>query len=483
MSESQPTAVAWRNSILAVAGILIAVAAVGVVGIVINRGVHDMVERAITFHVELEDNADDLRVAVLDVRHYHRDMLFDEPLPPLVREWEERYAALLAEIDELSQLIAAGVDPEGFPSVDGMRSLAEGYYADFRPAVTAFDPDDRLAFDIASEDGLQRLNEIEEMAAAVDRAGEERAEAAFVAIDESATTGILALLAVIAGIGVVGVLLGAVVLRMIESSRRTLAAEQAAVAQLEEAARAKTDFIADASHELRTPLTVLRGNAEVGLAMGHESELTEVLREIVTEAERMTRLVDDLLFLARSDAASVPLELQRVDAGQLLRSLAARAEVLARQRGAQLSAQLEVSGPIQADPARVEQAVLILVDNAAKYGPPGGTVELAARMEGAELVVAVRDHGPGIAAEDLPHIFERFYRRRSGPVRRVPGSGLGLAIASTIVEGHGGRLSAESAVGGGTRVTIRLPLEPVDQAARVEQAAERAAAARLGDIP
>jgi signal transduction histidine kinase len=267
------------------------------------------------------------------------------------------------------------------------------------------------------------------------------------------------LVTVMIGLGAIGGLLAFVVLRLVQDQRRLVAAEQAVVGQMAEAARAKTNFIADASHELRTPLTVLRGNAEIGLALQDDCAHGELLNEIVAESARMSRLVDDLLFLARSDASTAPLELRDVDGGDLMRELVDRAEVLARERGAVLAATIRCDGRILADRERVEQAVLILVDNAAKYGPADGTVELDARTADGRLIVDVRDRGPGIPAEHLSRVFERFYRA-NGAARGRPagGAGLGLAIAAVIVEGHGGRIDATTPPDGGTLMTISLPL-------------------------
>lgn len=448
----------WRRGVAAVTGLLFAIAIVGVVGIIINRGVEQVVDRAIQFDIELEDNADDLRVAVLEVRHYHRDMLFPSPLLANVDTWEDRYEELLAQIDELAALVDSGLDRSGLPSVSGLREAAETYYEEFRPAVYSYDPNDDLEFVNASDEGLARLNAIETVAAAIDQAGETRAAASFEAIDDAVHTGTLALIAVIIGLGVIGAALGFAVVRMIEDSRRLVLAEQAVVAQLAEASRTKTDFIADASHELRTPLTVLRGNAEVGLAMEDDCAHAEVLREIVTEATRMSRLVDDLLFLARSDVASVPLELQHADVRELLAAIAGRAEILTHERGSTLEATLDVGGSIVIDARRVDQAVMILIDNAAKYGRPGGMTRLDAEERDGALWIRVTDEGAGIPEDELSHVFERFYRIDPARARRAGGAGLGLPIARAIVEGHGGKLSAESRLGHGTTMTIRLPL-------------------------
>jgi signal transduction histidine kinase len=336
--------------------------------------------------------------------------------------------------------------------------VASAYYEEFASAVRE-DIENLSQFRRVAEDLLVPLNEMRDIAIAVDRAGEERSAAAFAAIDDASNTGTLVLVAVIIGLGAMGGVLAFAVLRLIQDQRRLVAIEQAAVAQMAEASRAKTDFIADASHELRTPLTVLRGNAEVGLAMRDDCVHGEILGEIVEESVRMSRLVDDLLFLARSDASQVPLELRDTDAAVLLRGLVSRAEVLARERGARLQARVDADGMLRADPPRVEQAILVLVDNAAKYGPADGTVELDASIRDDRLVVDIRDRGPGIPLEEQSRIFERFYRvDGSGRDRSSGGAGLGLSIAAAIVEGHGGRISASGRAGGGTVMSVSLPL-------------------------
>ncbi len=220
--------------------------------------------------------------------------------------------------------------------------------------------------------------------------------------------------------------------------------------------RAKSDFLADVSHELRTPLTVIRGNAEVGLELGRGWAHADLLEEIVEESAMMSRMVEDLLFLARSDSDSLPLDLRTVPVSQLLGGLAKRAETLAREYGASLRVGLGGEGHLRCNAGRIEQAVLVLIDNAAKYGPPGGQVTLSSSTRTGELLIEAADRGPGIPPEELPRVFERFYRCKNSTGE--PGSGLGLPIAKTIVKGHGGRIEAASEVGEGTRVSLRLPL-------------------------
>jgi signal transduction histidine kinase len=448
----------WRTAVLAVGGLLIAIAVIGVAGVVINRNIHTTVEDAIAHDIELEDRGDDLRVAILEVRHYHRDLLLDNPSPTRVEQWQARYRVLIDEIDAVESVITRHPAAGELPDVDELRAQAEAYYSDFEAAVRD-EIDDLAGFRRVAEDLLPPLESMEIVAIAIDQAGEERAAAAFSAIDNASNTGTLILLAVILGLGAMGGVLAFAVLRLVQEQRRLVTVEQAVVAQLAEASRAKTDFIADASHELRTPLTVLRGNAEVGLALQDDCAHAEILGEIVEESARMSRLVDDLLFLARTDASSVPLEMGQADAAELLGALAGRAEVLARERGATLTSVVAAEGVLRADPRRIEQAVLVLVDNAAKYGPPGGVVELEARTQDGLLEIEVRDRGPGIPLEQRSRIFERFYRvDRAGRGRATGGVGLGLSIAGAIVEGHGGQIAAVNRPGGGTVMRVTLPM-------------------------
>lgn len=448
----------WRTAVLAVAGLLIAIAVIGVAGIVINRNIRQTVENAIAFDVELEDRGDDLRVAILEVRHYHRDLLLNNPDATRVDLWQDRYRVLTDEIAAVERLIDEHPARDELPDIAELREIAGSYSSDFAAAVRG-EIGNLAQFRAVATDLLVPLDSMESIAIAIDQAGERRAAAAFGAIDDASNTGGLVLLAVIIGLGAMAGVLAFAVLRLVQEQRRLVTIEQAVVEDMAAAARAKTDFIADASHELRTPLTVLRGNAEVGLALEDGCVHGEILAEIVEESARMSRLVDDLLFLARSDASSVPLDLRETDAAQLLSALVGRAEVLARERGATLEARVSAEGILRADGGRIEQAALILVDNAAKYGPDGGLVELQSSIRDGRLLIAVLDRGPGIPAEQRSRVFERFYRvGDAGRGRSTGGVGLGLSIAAAIVEGHGGHIAASDREGGGTRMTVTLPL-------------------------
>jgi two-component system sensor histidine kinase MprB len=216
---------------------------------------------------------------------------------------------------------------------------------------------------------------------------------------------------------------------------------------LERSTRAQRQLVADASHELRTPLTSLRTNIEV-LASDRvlpAGERERLLTDVVEQLGEMTTLISELIELARGeDAREVPEDV-RLDL--------AAAEAVERSRrnrpGVTFTTDLHES-LVHGVPRTIERALANLLDNAAKWSPPGGDVEVTVR----DGEVTVRDHGPGIAEEDLPYVFDRFYRASSA--RGLPGSGLGLAIVRQVAEAHGGQVVAERADGGGTLMRLRL---------------------------
>jgi two-component system, OmpR family, sensor histidine kinase MprB len=216
---------------------------------------------------------------------------------------------------------------------------------------------------------------------------------------------------------------------------------------LEESARAQRQLVADASHELRTPLTSLRTNFEVLMSERElaPDERRRLLDDVVEQIAEMTTLIAGLIELARGEEQASEPEDARLDL--LAESAVERAR---RDRpGVTFVTDLNES-LVRGVPASLERAIGNLLDNAAKWSPPGGEVEISV----ADGAVRVRDHGPGIAEEDLPFVFDRFYRSRSA--RTLPGSGLGLAIVRQVAESHGGTVTAERAEGGGTRVTLKL---------------------------
>ncbi|MBA2759863.1 MAG: hypothetical protein H0U38_09265, partial [Chloroflexia bacterium] len=270
-----------------------------------------------------------------------------------------------------------------------------------------------------------------------------------------------------------GVALVWVTIRVIGQFRTLYNSQQAASVRLEQALQAKADFIADASHELRTPLTVLRGNAEAGLAIDRNSVHREIFEEIVSEASRMTKLVEDLLFLARSDADTVPLDIESVAAVPLLLDLAERARVLMRREGISFATRLDGYGTLDVDAVRIEQAVMILLDNAAKYSPEGKAVRLASSSWRNEFIIEVADQGPGIQGEDIPYVFERFRRADKKRNRTRGGTGLGLAIAKTIIDAHHGRIEVHSRVDEGTQMRIYLPLAAPERTRVLQSSVEK----------
>lgn len=224
------------------------------------------------------------------------------------------------------------------------------------------------------------------------------------------------------------------------------------LAALDASRRQQRQLIADASHELRTPLTSLRTNLEV-LARQREmpeGERERLLADVTAQLEELGILVTDLVELEREDQPASGAELVDVRLDELLRAAIARAHRHAPQVSIELG-ELDAC-VVHGQPARLERALANVLDNACKWSPPHGTVEIG--LVNGEVVV--RDHGPGIAAEDLPFVFDRFYRAPSA--RSMPGSGLGLAIVRGAVETHGGRVSAQVAPGGGTIVRISLPV-------------------------
>jgi two-component system, OmpR family, sensor histidine kinase MprB len=216
---------------------------------------------------------------------------------------------------------------------------------------------------------------------------------------------------------------------------------------LEESSRTQRQLVADASHELRTPLTSLRTNIEV-LASERTlpaGERERLLTDVVDQLTEMTTLVSGLIDLARGEQQAAEPEEVRLDL------VAAEAVERARRNRPAVTFTTDLQeSMVQGVPATIERAVANLLDNAAKWSPPGAGVEVAVR----DGEVSVRDHGPGIDEEDLPHVFDRFYRSRSA--RGRPGSGLGLAIVRQVAVAHGGEVVAEPADGGGTRMTLRL---------------------------
>ena len=220
-------------------------------------------------------------------------------------------------------------------------------------------------------------------------------------------------------------------------------------------------FMADAAHELRTPLTVLRSRAEVALQQPRPArEYEEALRGIESEAKRLGTLVEDLLILARADAGERPIVRERLYLDDLTLEAAGAARVVAQAKGVALDVDEFDEAPVVGDPTLLRQLVMILLDNAVKFTDRGGRVRVRVGAPNDRALLVVEDSGVGITTEQLPHVFERFYR---GDVARsrangngADGAGLGLSIAKWIADAHHAEIAVASAPGEGTHVTVRF---------------------------
>lgn len=225
-------------------------------------------------------------------------------------------------------------------------------------------------------------------------------------------------------------------------------------------------FMADAAHEMRTPLTVIRSRAEVALQKPREAdEYIEAMQGVEAETRRLGRIVDDLLTLARADAGERPLESRRVFLDDVVSDAAGAAGAMAQARGVDLAIDEFEESPVNGDAALLHQLAMLLLDNAVKFTPAGGRVSVRVGIADGCARLVVADNGLGISADQLPHIFERFYRgdparSRGSAGSATDGAGLGLAIARWIIDVHRANIEVQSAVGNGTRMTVIFPPAP-----------------------
>lgn len=231
-------------------------------------------------------------------------------------------------------------------------------------------------------------------------------------------------------------------------------------ARLKELDQLRSQFFADISHELRTPLTVIRGEAEVTLR-GKDKPITDYktsLERIVQLTEEVNKLVSDLLFLARSETGTIQITKSEVSLENLLQDVLQEATILAQKKHSMVTL-LDLPAPsrIYGDPQRLKQLLLILLDNAIKYSDPNSHIQMGLNVDAQYATIEIVDQGQGIAEQDLPHIFDRFYRGHRVKDHTQPGAGLGLAIAKWITEAHGGHISFSSRPGEGSTATIRFP--------------------------
>lgn len=251
----------------------------------------------------------------------------------------------------------------------------------------------------------------------------------------------------------------AVIVQPVESRPGTVlvfAEDRSRVADNE---RLRRDFLADVSHELRTPISSIRLMVETIQLSDEDPEAIRIfLPKILAELERMTRLIEDLLELARGESGHLPVHPSKVDLSRLVEETVSSFRPRAQELDVEL--QLETPGPIEAevDSKQLTQVVVNLVDNALRHTPPKGNVRVDVGANNGDAILSVQDNGVGIPFKDLPHVFERFYVVDRSRARGSSGTGLGLAIVKQIVEAHGGSVRAESELGSGATFLCKIPL-------------------------
>jgi signal transduction histidine kinase len=231
--------------------------------------------------------------------------------------------------------------------------------------------------------------------------------------------------------------------------------DQTNVARLE---RARKEFLSNVSHELRTPLASIKLMLETVIASPDDEAGDLFLPQALTQVDRLASLVLQLLDQARAESGQLQLDLREVDLAEVARPIVASFEPQAMNKGVSIDLRAGRQVRIEADPDRLAQIFVNLIDNALRHTPDGGNVVVEIDAQGADAVLRVRDTGVGIPYRDLPHIFERFYVVERSRARGSGGAGLGLAIVRGIVDAHGGTIAAESMLGSGTTFTIRLPI-------------------------
>ncbi|MBX2810730.1 MAG: HAMP domain-containing histidine kinase [Myxococcales bacterium] len=245
----------------------------------------------------------------------------------------------------------------------------------------------------------------------------------------------------------------------VELHRRNEELERLNAELLEENVRRRRLF-ADLGHELRTPISAVRGEAEVALRVHHPDVgmLREALALIVDQTEHTAKLLDDLLVLAREESSDLPLACHPVDVVHVVSQALDFVHPLMAERQLRCDKQLPDGRPeVMGDTRRMVQVLLVLLDNACRYTPVGGCLRVHLVVQPKRLVLTVEDEGPGIPEDELPHIFDRFFRGRLAQDARPEGSGLGLSVARALVRRHGGQLNIESHPGSGTRAYIVMP--------------------------
>ena len=238
------------------------------------------------------------------------------------------------------------------------------------------------------------------------------------------------------------------------------------ITRLDEAFQHINRFSADASHELRTPLTILQLELE-GIVSNHAltASLADQIGSALEETNRMSRIVESLLTISRLDAGETKLDRLPLDFGALVRSTSSEMKIIAQEKSIALRTHTENGVWVRGDRTRLQQIVVNLIDNAIKYTPEGGLVEVRSRGESGAAVLEVEDNGVGIPPHAIPHVFERFYRVDKARSRASGGSGLGLSIVKAICAAHNGEIHVSSVEGRGSCFQVRLPLDSVPKSA------------------
>lgn len=470
-------AVRWRIVGLALASLVSIAAMIAVMAFGLGLADHfvqrvDAVHRRFEVIAELDGRANAYAKQVATVLLLGRAQM---PAVQAARIGMERTFARLSRAtrDELSLLGGgAAMEPE-LAQLEDVRRMIELYHAidasAARALAAARDGKTAEATDLYGRDVAFRLaNELQPL---IDRAlADERNDVAVQLAEVRRTqtivlaaAGVLALVA-LAVLSLLGVLL----YRAVRKSGARLEAEiETRTAELREAnerLRAvdvrRTQFLADVSHELRTPLTVLRGEADVALrGQTSPEELRSALERIRGQSVELSHLLDDLIAFARTDAESQQHRPTDIRLDEVVSAAADEGQVLAEPREVTVVTELGDGGAhLDADFRRLKQALMIGLDNAVRHAPPGSRITLSTSRDAAAVRVRIADQGPGLADEDRPRVFERFYRGRGEADLLNQGLGIGLAIAKDIVERHGGSIRLDNGAAGGAVLTIELPV-------------------------
>ncbi len=356
----------------------------------------------------------------------------DQPLDPA---FGNRQAGLfIVIVDGDGQvLVRTRALPPGMPVASGLEAVAGGG-TDLREVVTG----NGVPLRVYTESTTDRLgNELAVQTAA----------------DRTEEVNLLNLLLAVLIVGGAAAFLAALAAGYLYSGR-ALVPIRDSIVRRQAALQRQREFAANASHELRTPLTVIRASAE-DLRRNRRKRVEEVgaaLEDIEAEVRTVTALVDDMLLLARTDSGTVELDCRPLDLSDAAAEAVSPLTALALEQGVSIVLDL-MPAPIEGDPGRLRQLVTILVDNAVRHSPRGSKVEVRVHPDGTGAVLEVLDTGPGIKAEDLPRLWDRFWRADDAP---AGGTGLGLAIARWIVDQHAGEVGAESRPEGGARFWARI---------------------------